>query len=262
MNEIININGIDCYEKDGVAYLKLETVARGLGFTRIANSGNEVVRWERVNKYLSEIGFVPTSGHDGFIPENVFYRLAMKAKNKTAEAFQAKVADEVIPSIRKHGMYITSDKMVEILSSPETMIQILFNYRDEHQLRLKVEAENTQQKRLLAENEPKVVFAKSVAASSDTILIRELAKLICQNGVKIGQNRLFQWMQDNGYLIRKPGRDYNMPTQYSLEHGLMCVTESSYINAYGEVQLCFTPRVTAKGQQYFINKFLNKEVCA
>lgn len=205
MNEIININGIDCYEKDGVAYLKLETVARGLGFTRIANSGNEVVRWERVNKYLSEIGFVPTSGHDGFIPENVFYRLAMKAKNKTAEAFQAKVADEVIPSIRKHGMYITSDKMVEILSSPETMIQILFNYRDEHQLRLKVEAENAQQKRLLAENEPKVVFAKSVAASSDTILIRELAKLICQNGVKIGQNRLFQWMRDNGYLIRKPG---------------------------------------------------------
>ncbi len=125
-----------------------------------------------------------------------------------------------------------------------------------------LKSENAQQKRLLAENEPKVVFAKSVAASSDTILIRELAKLICQNGVKIGQNRLFQWMRDNGYLIRKPGRDYNMPTQYSLEHGLMCVTESSYINAYGEVQLCFTPRVTAKGQQYFINKFLNKEVCA
>ncbi len=95
MNEIININGIDCYEKDGVAYLRLETVARGLGFTRIANSGNEVVRWERVNKYLSEIGFVPTSGHDGFIPENVFYRLAMKAKNKTAEAFQAKVTKSV-----------------------------------------------------------------------------------------------------------------------------------------------------------------------
>lgn len=262
MNEIININGIDCYEKDGVAYLKLEAVAKGLGFTRVANSGNEVVRWERVNKYLSEIGFVPTSGHDGFIPENVFYRLAMKAKNKTAETFQAKVADEVIPSIRKHGMYITSDKMVEILSSPETMIQILFNYRDEHQLRLKVEAENAQQKQLLKEYEPQVAFAKSITVSSETILIRELAKLICQNGVKIGQNRLFQWMRDNGYLIRKPGRDYNMPTQYSLEHGLMCVTESSYINAYGEVQLCFTPRVTAKGQQYFVNKFLNKEVCA
>lgn len=110
MNEIMNINGIDCYEQDGTAYLKLETVARGLGFTRIADSGNEVIRWERVNKYLDEIG-VPTCGHDAFIPENIFYRLAMKAKNEAAEAFQAKIADEVIPSIRKHGTYIIPGRL-------------------------------------------------------------------------------------------------------------------------------------------------------
>ena len=97
MNEVITIGGVDCYEKDGTAYLKLETVARGLGFTRTADSGNEVVRWERVHKYLGEIGFMPTSGHDDFIPENIFYRLAMKAKNETAERFQALVADEIIP---------------------------------------------------------------------------------------------------------------------------------------------------------------------
>lgn len=260
MNEIINVNGIDCYEKDGVAYLKLETVARGLGFTRIANSGNEVVMWSRVDKYLKDLG-VHTSVHDGFIPESTFYRLAMKAKNKVAEAFQSKVADEVIPSVRKHGMYITSGKISELLADPEALFQIVCNYRDERQARLKAEAENAQQKQLIAEYQPKAVFADSVAASSDTILIRELAKIICQNGVKIGQNRLFRWMRENGFLIRKSGRDYNMPTQYSLEHGLMCVSESSYIDAYGEVQLCFTPRVTAKGQQYFVNKFLNKEVC-
>ncbi len=112
MNEVMTIGGVDCYEEDGTAYLKLEAVARGLGFTRIAESGNEVVRWERVNKYLSEIGFhtcvendVPTCGHDDFIPENIFYRLAMKAKNETAEKFQALVADEIIPSIRKTGSY-------------------------------------------------------------------------------------------------------------------------------------------------------------
>lgn len=261
MNEIVNVNGVDCYEKDGVAYLKLEAVARGLGFTRIANSGNEVVMWSRVDKYLKDLG-VHTSVHDGFIPENVFYRLAMKAKNKAAEAFQAKVADEVIPSIRKHGMYITSGKISELLADPDALFQIICNYRDERQARLKAEAENAHQKQLIAEYQPKAVFADSVAASSDTILIRELAKIICQNGVKIGQNRLFQWMRDNGYLIRKSGRDYNMPTQYSLEHGLMCVVESSYVDAYGEVQLCFTPRVTAKGQLYFVNKFLNKETCA
>lgn len=101
------ISGVSCYEQDGTAYLKLDDVARGLGFTQTAKSGNEVIRWERVTKYLAELG-IPTSG-DGFppayIPENIFYRLAMKAKNETAEKFQALVADEIIPSIRKTGSY-------------------------------------------------------------------------------------------------------------------------------------------------------------
>lgn len=98
------ISGVSCYEQDGTAYLRLEDVARGLGFTRTAASGNEVIRWERVDGYLRELG-VPTCGHGDFIPENVFYRLAMKAKNETAEKFQALVADEIIPSIRKTGSY-------------------------------------------------------------------------------------------------------------------------------------------------------------
>jgi prophage antirepressor-like protein len=103
---IMTIGGVECYEQDGIVYLRLTTVARGLGFTRLAESGNEVIRWERVNKYLSEFGCVPTRGHDGeYIPENVFYRLAMKAKNEAAEKFQALVADEIIPSIRKTGGY-------------------------------------------------------------------------------------------------------------------------------------------------------------
>ena len=98
---IMNIGGVDCYEQDGTAYLKLEAVARGLGFTTVATSGNQVVRWKRVEQYLAELGFSPLVGKDDFIPENVFYRLAMKAKNETAERFQAKVADEIIPSIRR-----------------------------------------------------------------------------------------------------------------------------------------------------------------
>ena len=105
MNEIMNISGIECYEQDGTAYLKLETVARGLGFTQEKN-GVEYVKWERVTAYLSELGFSPEVGKDVFIPENIFYRLAMKAKNEAAERFQAKIADEVIPSIRKHGAYV------------------------------------------------------------------------------------------------------------------------------------------------------------
>lgn len=99
------ISGVSCYEQNGTAYLRLEDVARGLGFTRIAASGNEVVMWSRVDGYLSDLG-VHTCAHDGFIPENIFYRLAMKAKNETAERFQALVADEIIPSIRKTGSYM------------------------------------------------------------------------------------------------------------------------------------------------------------
>ncbi len=101
---IMNIQGVDCYELNGVAYLKLEAVARGLGFTTVATCGNEVVRWNRVRKYLAEFG-VPTCGHGSYIPENIFYRLAMKAKNEVAERFQAKVADEIIPAIRRTGSY-------------------------------------------------------------------------------------------------------------------------------------------------------------
>ena len=106
MNElqVINISGVDGYEKDGVVYLRLENVARGLGFTQEKN-GVEYVRWDRVEDYLAELGFPHKWGKDGFIPENIVYRLAMKAKNEVAEAFQAKIADEVIPSIRRTGGY-------------------------------------------------------------------------------------------------------------------------------------------------------------
>ena len=103
--EIINIKGVDCYEQDGTAYLNLENVARGLGFTQEKN-GVEYVRWETINGYLDHLGFPNKLGKDDYIPENVFYRLAMKAKNETAEKFQALIADEVIPQIRRHGAYI------------------------------------------------------------------------------------------------------------------------------------------------------------
>ena len=113
---IMKISGIDCYEECGIAYLKLEAVARGLGFTEIATSGNECVRWRTVRSHLEGLGIATSC--DGttlpeFIPENVFYRLAMKAKNDVAERFQAKIAEEVLPSIRRHGGYLTPEKVEE-----------------------------------------------------------------------------------------------------------------------------------------------------
>lgn len=253
MNDIINIGGVDCYEKDGTAYLKLETVARGLGFTTVATSGNEVVRWKRVEKYLSDLKFIDTSV-DGknlpdFIPENIFYRLAMKAKNEAAEKFQAKIADEVIPSIRKHGAYITPETVDRMIESPDFGIKLLTALKDERARRKALEEQ--------AENDaPKVLFADSVSASKTSVLIFDLAKLLRQNGVNIGGNRLFAWMRENGYLVRRKGMDYNMPTQKSMEMGLFEVKETVITHSDGHITTNKTPKVTGKGQVYFINKFL------
>lgn len=250
MNDIMKISGIECFEKDGVAYLKLETVARGLGFTQTAKSGNEVVRWERVHKYLEELN-VPTSGDDGFIPENIFYRLAMKAKNEAAERFQAKIADEVIPSIRKHGAYMTPETLEKVLLNPDTLMQLAQNLKDEQEKRKVLETKIEQDK-------PKVLFADAVASAKTSILIGELAKLLKQNGVDIGQNRLFEWMRQNGYLIRRQGSDYNMPTQRAMEQGLFEIKETTVVHADGHTHINKTPKVTGKGQAYFVTLFLKE----
>ena len=143
--QISNIDGIECYEKDGTAYLKLETVARGLGFTTTQNiSGKEYtnVRWNRVDEYLKEIGFATSGKRPDFIPENVFYRLAMKAKNEAAEKFQAKVADEIIPSIRKHGIYATDNVINQILDNPDFGIELLTKLKEERAARVEAERKN------------------------------------------------------------------------------------------------------------------------
>lgn len=147
MNElqILNVDGIECYEKGGTAYLKLETVARGLGFTTTQNiSGKEYtnVRWKRVDEYLKEIGFATCGKRPDFIPENIFYRLAMKAKNEVAEKFQAKVADEIIPSIRKHGIYATDNVIDQILDNPDFGIELLTKLKEERAARVEAERKN------------------------------------------------------------------------------------------------------------------------
>ena len=147
MNElqILNVDGIECYEKDGTAYLKLETVARGLGFTTTQSiSGKEYtnVRWNRVDEYLKEIGFATCGKRPDFIPENIFYRLAMKARNEVAEKFQAKVADEIIPSIRKHGLYATDNVIDQILDNPDFGIELLTKLKEERAARVEAERKN------------------------------------------------------------------------------------------------------------------------
>ena len=250
--QIINIGGVKCYEKDGTAYLELEAVARGLGFTTVQTINCVAysnVRWSTVRQYLKDVGFLQEVAKDSFIPENVFYRLAMKAKNETAEAFQAKIADEVIPAIRKHGAYMTPETIEKVLSNPDTIIRLATDLKAEQEKRRALEAKAEADK-------PKVLFADAVSTAKSSILVGELAKLLKQNGVDIGQNRLFAWLRENDYLIKRQGTDYNMPSQYSMERGWFEIKETAVSHSDGHVSVTNTPKVTGKGQQYFINLFL------
>lgn len=250
MNElqILNVDGIECYEKDGTAYLKLEAVARGLGFTD-KKDGVEYIRWARVEKYLSELNFATCGERPDFIPENVFYRLAMKAKNEVAEKFQAKVADEIIPSIRKHGGYIAGQ---ESMTDDQLLAKALLVAQSKIAERDQIIAQKQER---IEQMKPKALFADAVSSSKHSILVGDLAKLICQNGYQIGQKRLFQWMRDNGYLMTQ-GSSYNRPKQRYVERGLFEIKESTINNPDGSVRITITPKVTGKGQVYFVNKFL------
>lgn len=249
MNEILSINNVHGYldKKYGTAYLNAEDVARGFGFTQGKN-GVEYIRWDRVNQYLHEFGFSPLVGKDDFLPENMVYRLGFKASNEAAQKFQAVLADEVLPAIRRHGAYMTDQALERAITEPDFLIKLATNLKEEKEKRLEAE-------RQIEADRPKVTFANAVNVSKDGMLLGMLAKLLHQNGVDIGQKRLFQWMRDKGYLM-KNGTDKNMPTQKARELGLFKVKERAIDNPDGSVRLTRTTLVTGKGQEYFINKFL------
>lgn len=259
--EILNIGGIECYEKDGVAYLNLESVARGLGFTKTDVKFSETgfrkeyirVDWPRVRQYLEDFGVAQKRTTGDFIPENIFYRLAMKAKNAAAERFQAKVADEIIPSIRKHGAYMTPETLEKAILSPDYLLKVVTALKEETDKRKALED-------TVKEQQPKVVFADAVSTAKTSILVGELAKILKQNGVNVGQNRLFEWMRQNGYLIKRNGVDFNMPTQRSMEMGLFEIKETAVARSDGSVTINKTPKVSGRGQVFFVNKILKEGI--
>lgn len=186
------------------------------------------------------------------INESGLYSLILSSKLPTAKRFKRWVTSEVLPSIRKHGAYLTEQKVEEILTNPDTIIKLATQLKEEREARKQAEALNES-------NRPKVIFAEAVSTSKDGILVGMLAKLLHQNGVKIGQNRLFQWLRDKGYLMKR-GVDKNMPTQRSKELGLFDVKERVFGNPDGSIRLTRTPVVTGKGQVYFVQKFLSEGV--
>lgn len=175
------------------------------------------------------------------INESGLYSLVLSSKLPSAKKFKRWVTSEVLPALRKTGQY-----QVKELSGSELMARAL------------IEAQNVlaAKDKVIEEMKPKVVFADAVATSHTSILVGELAKILKQNGIDMGQKRLFAWLREKGYLIKRQGTDYNMPTQKAMDLGLFEIKEGSYVNGSGVNITTKTPKVTGKGQQYFINKFL------
>lgn len=235
-------------EIDGKPYFVGTDVAKALGY----NNPRDAV--SRHCKGVVKHDTPTSSGIQlmSYINEGDLYRLIMKSKLPSAEKFEAWVFDEVIPAIHHNGGYIMGQ---ENLSDSELMAKAILVAQKtiEHKNQI-IE----QQKAKIEQDRPKTIFADAVSASHTSILIGDLAKLICQNGYQIGQKRLFQWMRDNGYLMVS-GSSRNMPKQKYVEQGLFEVKESNVQNPDGSVRITRTTKVSGKGQLYFVNKFLGQE---
>lgn len=234
-------------ELNGEPWLVGKDVAQALGYERATKAIQDHVDTE-------DKGVVPIQDSIGrmqktpVINESGLYSLVLSSKLPTARKFRHWVTSEVLPSIRRHGLYAAD----ELLNNPDLMIQAMEALKSER-------AKNQQLTEKVRQDAPKVLFAESVEASNHSILIFDLAKILRQNGVQIGGNRLFEWMRENSYLIKRKGSDWNMPTQRSMEMGLFEIKESSHIHSDGHVSITKTPKVTGKGQTYFINAFLGKQ---
>ena len=183
------------------------------------------------------------------INESGLYSLILSSKMPKAKEFKRWVTSEVIPAIRKTGGYIAgSENMTdaEIMAKAVLVAQSTIRQRDQRIKELESD---------VAAAKPKVLFADAVSASDSTILIGDLAKILKQNGHPIGQKRLFNWMREQGYLIKRAGADYTSPTQRAMELGLFKIKETAISHSDGHVSVSKTTKVTGKGQQYFINKF-------
>lgn len=236
-------------EKDGEPWFVGKDVAAALGYERPTKAILDHVDDEDKDEVPIQDS-IGRSQNTPIINESGLYSLVLSSKLPTAKKFKRWVTSEVIPSIRKHGAYMTPDKLEEVLLKPDTLIQLAQNLKAEQEKRRALEVKMEEQK-------PKVLFAESVEVAKTSILIGELAKLLKQNGINIGQNRLFEWLRNNGYLIRRQGSDYNMPTQRAMEMGLFEIKETTITHSDGHIHVSKTPKVTGKGQVYFVNLFVS-----
>lgn len=253
MNELMTFKSpefgeIRTVEVNGEPWLVGKDVALALGYQNPSKALSDHVDEEDKLNNESLLSLGQRGGW--LINESGLYSLVLSSKLPTAKKFRRWVTAEVLPSIRRHGAYMTPETLEAAILNPDTMIKLCTALKEEQDKRKALENR-------VKRDRPKVLFADSVAASKTSILVGELAKLLKQNGVETGQNRMFQWMREQGYLIRRQGTDFNMPTQKAMEMGLFEIKETAITHSDGHVTISKTPKVTGKGQQFFVNAFLS-----
>lgn len=237
-------------EVNGEFWLVGKDVAQALGYAKPENALATHVDRDDTLKWgiMDSLGRIQNTT---LINESGMYSLALSSKLPSAKKVRRWVTSEVLPSIRKHGAYMTPETLEAAILNPDYLLKVATALKEETDKRKALESK-------VQADAPKVLFADSVAASTSTILISELAKILRQNGVNTGEKRLFRWMRENGYLVKRNGTDYNMPTQMSMELGILKVKETVVCHSDGHTSISKTPKVTGKGQTYFLNKFLGE----
>ncbi len=241
-NKELGFSARTMLNEDGSISVNAEDTAIGFGWTKTENkNGKEYtsIRWERMNGFSKEFGFAHEWGKDDYIPESLFYRLGMKASNKAADKFQNWLAMEVIPSIRKHGMYAVDD----LIENPELAIKAFTALKEEREKNKALRAENERMK-------PKEEFFDAVTDSKDAIDMGQVAKVL--NYPKIGRNKLFEILRDNGILQQN-----NQPYQKYIDCGYFRVVVQKYEARPGEIRINIKTLVFQKGIDY-IRKILEK----
>ncbi|MDR3187122.1 MAG: phage antirepressor KilAC domain-containing protein, partial [Holosporaceae bacterium] len=224
----------------------------------ISNSGNVAARLDDDEK--ADVHIMDTSSNGTtqmrsvtVINESALYKTIMLSRKLEAKKFQRWVTHEVLPSIRRHGAYLTVDKARELMNDPDAWISLISALKKE---RIKNECLQTQ----IDEDRPKVTFANAVTASDkSTITVGELAKILKSNEIDIGQNRLYAKLRRDGFIIKRGLAGHNAPTQDAMNRGLFAFNKITYAEDDGSIVFSYAPRVTAKGQQFFINCFLSKK---
>jgi anti-repressor protein len=244
-------NQIRTVVKDGEPWFVAKDVCEILGLEQVSRAMDRLEDDERglikVTHPQNASKIIEVNG----VNEPGLYQLIMASNKPEAKEFKRWVTHTVIPSIRKHGAYLTPAKIEEVLLNPDTIIRLATDLKQERQKRIELEEKIEDQK-------PKVLFADAVTTSKSSVLVGELAKILKQNGIEIGQNRLFEWLREEGYLC-KAGENYNLPTQYSMELELMEIKKVTINNPDGSSRITRTPKITGKGQVYFVNKFLEQK---